>query len=158
MANEPVRTSNGTAETPLPKALANSVEIKPAEIEARGRVRRLRPGKADYESAFGSRAVYSRGKDKRGREQYGVRISGQKQLAEALDMQAKALKADQEWHQGFMGRQERVMIRDRNGFSVSALASSAEYIAKRRGMHERPYYGRPSARYKVVDGELVRIV
>lgn len=85
-------------------------------------------------------------------------IRGEENIRRAVQMQKQARALGVENSQRMKARQSTERLVNSRGGVVEVPSHLAEQIAKKGGMKPKAYYGRPSERYVVRDGELVRVL
>ena len=85
-------------------------------------------------------------------------IRGEENIRRAVQMQKQARALGVENSLRMKARQSTERLVNSRGGVVDVPAHLAEQVAKKGNMKPKAYYGRPSERYVVRDGELVRVL
>lgn len=84
-------------------------------------------------------------------------VRGAENIKRAVEMQSGARAVEIERGQKLAARQQRENLVDERGVVRPIAAHLSERIAKKRGWKPKVNWGRPSERWIVRDGELVRV-
>lgn len=86
-----------------------------------------------------------------------AKIRGEQNIRRALQMQKEARAQDVENGRRMRSRQETERLVNKRGGVIDLPAHLAEHMAKKQGLKPKVSWGKPSERWVVRDGELVRV-
>jgi len=132
-----------------PKPVVVETTLTEADLADAGKERKALPTWGDIKSAFGDEAARNK------------EINLDLATAEGRQNRKKLRDMMQPWLgtqielQGKNAARPRATLRTAEGKEVNVYAETEEAYAKKNGLHAKPYWGRPSRRYRVVNGQIV---